>query len=123
MLALPGGNQALGKAVPGCGAGTCGKAARGRNFLYEVKPGLSNSSLGPCPAVAGRAGIGPWDSPILAESGALPAEAFGPQTLPQDVGQHPGDATVHLDKSYLLSETQFPPEHFIGHCASLVGLL
>ena len=97
LLVLPGGEQALGEAVPGRGAGDRGKAASGRNFLHEVKLGLSKSSLGPGPAVAGRAGRGPWDSPVRAEPGALPAAALGPQALPQDEEQHPGSATVSLD--------------------------
>lgn len=84
------------------------KAARGRNFLHELNPRLSNSSLGPCPAAAGRASVGPWDSPVVAEPGALQAAALGPQTLPQGEGQYPGGATISLDKSYRLSETQFP---------------
>lgn len=78
------------------GPGTVGRAARGRNFLHEVKLGLSNSSSGPRPAVAGRAGLGPWDSAVRAEPGAPPAAALGPQTLPQDEEQRPGSGPVCL---------------------------
>lgn len=60
LLALPGGEQASGEAVPGRGAGDRGKAARGRNFFHEVRLGLSNSSSGSCPAMAeGGRGSGP----------------------------------------------------------------
>lgn len=58
LLALPGGEQASGEAVPGRGAGDRGKAARGRNSFHEVRLGLSNSSSGSCPAMAGGRGWG-----------------------------------------------------------------
>lgn len=112
----------MGEAVPGRGAETCGTAARGRNFLHDVKPGLSNSSSSPRPAAAGRAGLGPWDSPVLSEPGFLLAVSLGPQPLPQDEGQRPGGATISLDESYCLSETQFPHWHFLGSRPSLWGL-
>ena len=111
---LPGGEQALGVVVPGRRAGDRGKTARGRHFLHEVKLGLSNSSLGPCPAVAGRAGPGPWDSPVTAEPGALPGPGLGPPALPQPEGQGPGSVTVRLGWSHRLSEPRFPHWHHEG---------
>lgn len=48
--------------------------------------------------------MGPWDSPVIAEPGALQAAALGPQ----GEGEFPGGAPISLDESYRLSETQFP---------------
>lgn len=101
----------LGEAVPGRGAGDCGKAARGRNFLHEVKPGLSNSSSGPRPAAAGRASVGPWDSPVIAEPGALPAAVLGPHALSQEEELRPGGATMSLAEPHHLAASQFPFWH------------
>lgn len=77
----------------------------------QLKPGLSNSSPGPCPAAAGRAGQGPRDSPVRAEPGALPASALGLQAVPQDGEQRPGGAAIRLDELRGLSEPQFPHWH------------
>lgn len=103
---MPSGRQFLDKEL-----GTCGKAARGRNFLREVKPRLSNSSSGPRPAAAGKASVGPGDSSVIAEPGALLAAVHGPQALPQNEGQSPGGAAISLDESHRLSEPQFPHWH------------
>ena len=87
--------------------GICGKAARGRNFLHEVKTGLSNSSSsGGWEGRHGAVGL-----TVLAEPGALPAVALGPQVLPRAEKQHPGGATVCLDEFLHLSEPHFPHRH------------
>lgn len=42
--------------------------------------------------------MGPWDSPVVAEPGALQAAALGPQ----GEGEFPGGAPISLDESYRL---------------------
>nr|KAF6358532.1 hypothetical protein mPipKuh1_010354 [Pipistrellus kuhlii] len=87
------------------------EGCQGRNFLHEVKPGLSNFSSGPRPAAAGRAGVGPWDSPVTAEPGALPAAVLGPHAPSQEEALRPGGATVSLAEPHHLAAPRFPFWH------------